>query len=335
MIRSMKQSTQNELLQFKEALLATGLFRHMNSYEYTCQCPFCKDNRQHCYVKIDTASDSPVVFWCHICTEHGIVGKRFLEGLNLQDDIKLPRYFGSKPLDDNKGVSIKVVGDLVTEKHDTSKVREYIEGRVGHYPTLEELKMFQYVGDPRKYALDYLGYNGMGRPFMNRHWFKLTNGKINGRWKDDSGKPRWFQFKTERVKSAGLYAMKKSFNPYEDITVVIAEGIMDVIGLYYNGGIDNGIFIAVLGKGYERGIKHILGKGVFGNSVNVRIYRDPNVEDNEVVVNPMLMSMFKSVELYHNAFGKDYGIKPEELDIHKSLNWKGGGFNVVDRHFKR
>lgn len=312
----------NDLLRFKEALLSSGLFKHMNTFEYTCRCPYCGNNRQHCYVKIDTATDSAVVFWCHICCSHGRVGKDFLERLGLE--IPVPKYMGDKPLDTNNGVSIKFIGDTVTEKDDTSRVRDYIEGRVGHYPTLDELKMFQYIGNPRKYATDYLGYNGEGRPFNNRHWFKMSNGNMTGRWKDDDTEHRWMNFKTNRVKGGGIYTFRKGIDTSKPITVVIAEGIFDVIGLYYNGGIDNGVFIGVAGKGYERGIKHILSKGIFGDSVSIRIYRDPNVEDEDIYINPVMRELFKSVDLYYNAFGKDYGILPHELDIHKVLNWKGG-----------
>lgn len=311
-----------ELTKFKESLLTSGLFKHMNSYEYTCQCPYCQDNRQHCYVKIDTASDSPVVFWCHICTAHGLVRKDFLDRLNL--DINMPKYIGNKPIEENKGVSIKVIGDTVTDEHDTSKVRDYIESRVGHYPSLEELQMFNYVGDPRKYAFDYLGYNGYNDRFNNRYWFKMSNGNITGRWKDDKTEHRWMNFKTNRVKGSGLYTLKKGFDVYKPITVVIAEGIFDIIGLYYNGRIENGVFIGVAGKGYYRGIRHILSKGIYGDSVSVRIYRDPNVKNGDVHIDPVTMQLFKSVDLYYNAFDKDYGILPDELDIHKVLNWKGG-----------
>lgn len=317
-------NSHDELLKFKEALLSSGIFKHMNTYEYTCQCPYCHDNRQHCYVKIDTATDSPVVFWCHICTSHGLVKKDFLEYFNLE--IPMPKFTGSKPLDRNNGVAIKVIGDTVTEKNDISRVSEYVHGRVGHYPTLEELQMFQYVGDPRKYAFDYLGYNGEGRPFNNRFWFKLTNGNITGRWKDDNTDHRWMNFKTNRVRGGALYTFKKGFDPYKPIVVVIAEGIFDVIGLYYNGSIENGIFIAVEGKGYERGVKYILSKGIYGDNVSVRIYRDPNVENYSVYVDPVSRELFKSVDLYYNTFDKDYGVTPDLLDIHKVLNWKGGGW---------
>lgn len=321
-VKDLKQNSHEELNLFKQALLSTGLFEHRNSYEYTCQCPYCHDNRKHCYVKIDTASDSPVVFWCHKCIAHGWVGKDFLSRLNIED-IKIPRFKGNKPLDDGKGVSIKIIGDTVDDKDDIRRVVEYVHGRVGHYPTLEELKMFQYVGNPRKYTSDYLGYNGEGRPFNNRHWFKLTNGNITGRWKDDNTDNRWMNWKSDRIRSSGLYTLKKGFDTYKPITIVIAEGIFDIIGLYYNGRIENGIFVGVAGKGYERGIKHILSKGIFGDSVSVRIYKDPNVDAESIKINPIIAGLFNSVDVYYNSFDKDYGILPSELDIHKVLNWKG------------
>ena len=317
-------NSHEELLKFKEALLSSGLFKHMNTYEYTCQCPYCGNNKQHCYVKIDTATDSPVVYWCHICTAHGIVTKDFLERLNL--DIDIPKFKGNKPIDVSKGVAIKVIGDTVTNKDNTVGICEYIKSRVGKYPTLEELQIFNYVGNPRKYAIDYLGYEGGNKPFMNRYWFKMTNGNITGRWKDDNTEHRWMNFKTNRVRGGGLYTMRNGIDVYKPITVVIAEGIFDIIGLYYNGMIENGIFIGVAGKGYERGIKHILSKGIYGDSVSVRIYRDPNVKDEDIYVDWVTRGLFKSVDLYYNTFEKDYGILPDELDIHKVLNWgwKGG-----------
>lgn len=322
-----------DLSKFKEALLNSGLFKHKTVKEYTCQCPYCLDNHQHCYVKIDMNSDDPVVFWCHKCTAHGMVGKDFLNRLEL--DVQIPRFTGSKSLDEDKGVAIKVIGETVTEKHDISRVCEYVHGRVGHYPTLQELQMFRYVGDPRKYAFDYLGYNGEGRPFNNRFWFKMTNGNITGRWKDDNTDHRWMNFKTNRVKGGALYTIGNGFIPHEPITVVIAEGIFDVIGLYYNGNITNGIFIGVAGKGYSRGIKHILSRGIYGDSVSVRIYRDPNVRNDEVYVDPLVMKLFNGVDLYYNAMGKDYGILPNELDIHKVLNWKGGEKNESNKKIYR
>lgn len=41
---------------------------------------------------------------------------------------------------------------------------------------------------------------------------------------------------------------------------------------------------------------------------------------------------------FENALGffdKDYGIKSDELDIHKVLNWKGGVRNESNKKFNR
>ena len=52
-------------------------------------------------------------------------------------------------------------------------------------------------------------------------------------------------------------------------------------------------------------------------------------------VDPVSRELFKSVDLYYNAFDKDYGILPGELDIHKVLNWKGGVRDESDKKFYR
>lgn len=308
-----------ELSKFKEALLNSGLFKHKTAKEYTCQCPYCSDNHEHCYVKIDVNTDDPVVFWCHKCTAHGMVKQDFLD--KLDTDIRVPFFKGGNKLRVTKGVSVVVIDDILSEKDDISRVCSYIEERVGVYPTFDDLKIFQYIGNPKKYAVDYLGYNGDGKPFWNRHWFKLTNGGIIGRWgkgdKDDT--LRWLRFKSPRVSAKGLYSMKKGFDPFKDVNVCIAEGIMDVIGLYYNYPVENGVYIATLGKGYESGITHMLSKGLFGSSINIKIFLDSNVSPLDVHIDPLMKRLFNKIEMYHNVIGDDFGLPKNEVEIKKYM----------------
>lgn len=311
---------EDSLYTFKEQLLQTGLFKHKTGIEYTCDCPFCGDRKDHCYVAIDMSSDKPVMFNCFKCASGGRVGKKFLEGLGLNESIRLPKYSGGKKLDVNTSITFKMIGNTVNEHDDITRVCQYIESRVGHYPSLEELQMFQYVGNPRKYALDYLGYNGEGRPFNNRYWFKLTNGNITGRWKNnDEGTILWLRFNSTRIKDAGMYTIKKGFDPYKPLNICIAEGIMDVIGLYYNYPIENAIYIATMGKYYSRGIKHALSRGLFGDSVNIKIFKDSDVPTSNIKVDAVMGKLFKHIDIYENLMGKDYGVLPDELDIHKII----------------
>lgn len=307
-----------ELYDYKLKLLETGIFRHQTGNEYTAaQCPNCGDRRKHCYVLIKLDDDTPVLYNCFKCNAKGIVGKEFLSFFGI-DDIRIPKTKYSKKLSVSDSATDTLdYGVTVTEKDDISYACEYIKKRVGHYPTLAELQYFQFVGNPVNYAAEYLGYDGKNRKqFSNRCWFRLTNGNIHGR-AIDNNPMRWIRFHTNKVKQAGLYTIKLPFDLYQPINVCIAEGIMDVIGLYYNYPMTNAIYIAALGKNYNRGIEHILSMGIFGESVNVKVFKDPNVRVREIFIPYHLQQLFKKVEFYENLNGKDYGVLPDELEVSK------------------
>lgn len=309
-------------IKFKEDLLNTGIFRHRNSFEYSCQCPYCGDNKGHCYVKIDTTDDSPVVFKCFKCVESGIFGNKFIEFFNL--DLKIPKNkCGNKKIIKKGGVSVVVIDDILKESDHTEKVCNYILGRVGHYPSFDELKMFQYVGNPIQYTREYLGGCDNNRIFNNRFWFKLTNGNIAGRWKNDETDFRWMRMKSNNVCGKGLYSMKKGFNPNEELNICIAEGVLDVIGLYYNYSVENSIYIATMGKDYESGLDYVIDKGLYGKSVNVKIFKDPDVEF--IKLDKLKQKLFNRIEIYGNILGYDYGVKPDKLEIRKLIMKKQYG----------
>lgn len=308
------------LYEFKVKLLETGIFRHQSKDEYTCECPNCGDRRKHCYVLIRLTDDTPVVYNCFKCTAKGIVNQKFLEYFNL-DNIQIPNYKFSKKIEVQSSASAKMNITSVTEEDDIREVSDYILERIGVLPTLEELQYFQYVAKPKLYASEYLGYDGKNdSQFRQRHWFRLTNGTIHGRLDsmyEDGTKRRWQRFQSNRVKGVGLYTVKKPFDLYETINVCIAEGIVDVMGLYYHGNIPNPIFIAVLGKNYTKGIEHILNMGIFGDSVNIKIFKDPNVNADEIFVPFQMQKIFKHIDVYENALGFDYGVHEDKIEINR------------------
>lgn len=305
------------LYEFKEKLLAAGFLRHQSGQEYTCQCPFCNDNKRHCYVLIKLNDDTPVLYNCFKCNSSGVVNTKFLEYFGI-DDINIPKYAASKKLDVNSTATVKSMGVIVDEHDDIKSVQEYLKWKIGETPTLEELQIFQYVGKPFKYAKEYLGFDGNRNVFMNRNWFRLSNGNIIGRWNNDDNPYRWHKLKSNKVKGVGLYTLKLPFDLYQNITVYIAEGIVDIIGLYYHyREDDNCIYVAVMGKDYEKGIKHVLNKGIFGSSVSVKIFKDPDVDVNKIRIDPVLKKLFRRIDVYGNLMDKDYGVTQDNLDIHK------------------
>ena len=305
--------------EFKRKLLETGLFTKRSGVgQYVSKvCPFCGDAKNHMYVLIKQDDDNtPVLYNCFKCNAHGIMNADFLNYFGI-DNIEIPRIKGKRRIQPN-GVN-NAVPDLLDFEKDTEMIgmsRDYIHFRVGVFPSDNELKMFQIVGNPCGYIDAYLGGDMNG--IKNRIWFRLSNGNIIGRSIDPDNSFRWKKRNyVGNDRGGGIYLIKNQFDPYQTITICVCEGVMDAIGLYYHSDVTNGVFIACMGRDYSLGLKYAIDMGIFGASVAIRIYKDSDVKD--VWIPYKYSMMFKSVSVYHNAIGKDYGVWPDKMEIEKCM----------------
>ena len=315
----MNKETMKEFKQRVLEMLVPGEYKRVSSTQYRIrECPKCGDIKFHLYLKIDVNTDEPILFNCFKCNSGGVVTEAFLKQLGF-DNINMPECNYGKRINMPINVTNKIPDILVDTSNDVRVVSSYINERVGHVPTLSELQYFHYVGNPFKYANDFLGNDNIGS-IRNRMWFQMTNGNIIGRTTKENDSMRWLKYKTTKVRGVGLYKIGIPVDLYQPIHVIIAEGVMDVIGLFYNyNETDNNIYIGTMGKDYVKGIKYILDKGIFGNSVYIKIFKDPDVPVNKIWIDYNLKSLFKRVDIYENLSGNDYGVKPELLDIHKVI----------------
>ena len=306
---------------FKEELLKSGIFRKVSTaYQYRCQyCPYCGDARYHLYVKIKTDDDSPVVYNCKKCNASGYINQRFLEYYGLED-LKIPRFnggFHGGKIDNGK-ISVKEKKYVIDENVNCDDVLEYIGGRLGIVMNMDDLKVCQYMWNPYGYAKSVLGFYGGTRFFEERCWFKLTNGGIIGRYMgNDDSVMRWKQCKTNKLIGGGLYQLSLPVDTGKEINAVITEGIMDGIGMWKHGGVDNGVYISCMGSDYERGIEHLIDLGLFGDTVNVGVYVDGDVDIQKLWFDKYLMMLFKHVDIYRNTLEKDYGVKGDLINIER------------------
>lgn len=306
-------------LEFKEALLSSGIFRSTSNSRYTCQCPFCNDDKRHMYVLIDLTSDIPVLYNCFKCSTKGKMNREFLEFFGLEN-LRIPKSSGRKQIDLQAGTIQVNMSSFVTPEDDIDGITSYVRDRVGVVPTLEELQQFKFIGNPVQYASEYLNRDNL-HTLKNRHWFQMTNGNIIGRWFDDNSKFRWLKYRTKNiVMKRGLYVMKTPIDLYQPINVCISEGIFDSIGLYYHYDHGNNMYISCMGRDYGSGIQHVLGLGIFGTSVNIKIFQDSDVA-TPTPVDPVLKKLFNKVEYFHNIKGKDYGLPPDQIEIEKIFNY--------------
>ena len=307
-----------KVMDFKMQLLNTGLFKKIRGSQYVCKhCPFCNDSKFHFYVKIEMDEDTPVQYHCKKCVSGGRLGQKFLDYYGLTN-IRIPRYKGLRKIDSSK---LNSKGVEFTEFDDITDVQNYINKRLGVIPTREELQMFQYVPNPLKYANEYLTSKPLNPKWFTgnqkRHWFRLTNGNIIGR--DESEHDGWRKFRTDRIKESGIYTIKLPFDPTGVVDVYITEGIMDSIGLYYGYKQSNNvIYISVLGREYMMGVNHLINTGIFGNNINIKIFKDDDF--NKIYIDKYKRKLFKHVDVYQNMIGKDYGVRPEEMDINKIMS---------------
>lgn len=300
---------------YKLKMLQSGLFTKTGTNnEYRCNCPYCGDTKKHMYVYIDINSDDIVRYNCFRCPAKGYLNSnKLLKDLGI--DAELPKGIKQlKKLNVDTCVSFDI-SDLINDGDDVDMIRDYVIKRVGVRPTMEELKMFQYIGNVKEYVKSYLG-DDSGNIDTSRVWFKMTNGGIIGRRVDDIDDMRWLKYKSNRIKGAGLYQMKTLSDPGCELNIMICEGVFDCIGLYYHYRVmDNCIYIAVCDKNYQKGIIHMLNKGIFGNSVNVHIFKDSNVDVDSIKINNDIVSLYKSVSIYGNMLYKDYGIDRSMFEI--------------------
>lgn len=319
----MKQDVYEFKEAFKEKLLSYGVLKRANDCWYRMKdCPMCGDKKWHCYIKIDSNDDGPMGYNCFKCNSHGAVTKEFIESIGYIDidNMVLPKFVGGRRLNIGETISTKIPDITVSDMDNIDNVCSYIESRVGVYPTLTDLQFFHYIGNPRKYVTDYLGIDNINT-IRNRYWFQMTNGNIIGRYKNDDTDMRWLKYKTNKCKQLGLYRITIPVDLYQPINILISEGVMDSIGLYYNyEGCNNNIYISVMGKDYTKGIKYAIDRGIFGNTVSVKIFKDGNVPVEKIWIDNNVRGLFKRVDIYENITGKDYGVKPDELDIHKIIN---------------
>jgi hypothetical protein len=101
-------------------------------------------------------------------------------------------------------------------------------------------------------------------------------------------------------------------------TINIAEGVFDILGVYYHlmGQYDyKMVYAAINGSGYLNVIKYILEQGLLCD-VNVNIFSDadrpPDYYKN--MING-LSPFVNNIRLFYNDIGKDYGVRKDEIKL--------------------
>ena len=114
--------------------------------------------------------------------------------------------------------------------------------------------------------------------------------------------------------------MPNKIDPFDNgiKTINIAEGVFDILGIYYNilNKYDyNTVYTAINGSGYLNVIKYILEQGLLCD-VNVNIFSDADrAPDYYTNMIKTLAPFVNDIRLFYNEIGKDYGVPKDQVRL--------------------
>jgi len=298
--------------------------RRRTKIQYSIRCPFCGDSKKdpndsHCYIKFSQDESEPLLWKCFLCNLKGKVNQEFLDAVGVKKDL-------SEILQNDKANKIKSLVknpiDIVTGEINMNSLQvKYIEHRLGPGLTFEDYNKFRIVADIGS-LMQYISSNhtkNMLPSNLDSISF-LTDDKavLLTRLFEEDGEIRWKKTTLMYTNSQSFYAIQATLNLFtqDDITVNIAEGIIDVISAYKNFNAPNSVFFGALGSDYIEAINYIIMKGFVGTNVIVKIYIDDD-QNEKSLINTLkkFKWMFKSIYVYRNLLAKDIGVKIEKIKL--------------------
>lgn len=318
-------------------------FKRASLNQYCMRCTICGDSKKdpskrRLYFKIDTTDDSPIMYHCFNCDSSGILTSDMLRTLNIYDMTlggKLTRFnkesaakaYKRYNIKDKK-LNVKVPIPKYTKRNMLKKA--YIEKRLGITLTFAELFKLKTVFSLNDFLVtnkidtltvgadrvgrindEYVGFLTMNNEFIN--FRDITNGN----------KMRYDKYTIlpDPIDPIKMYTIPTSLSVLtsDEITINFAEGVFDILGIYYNimdKSTKNMIYVAVCGSGYMNAIKHFIQLGFIGKNITINIFSD---SDRDPYFYKKVIEHIKpwvgKVNLIYNTIEKDYGVPKDKISL--------------------
>ena len=308
--------------------------------QWYVRCPYCGDSKDqshgHLSIKIDLASDEPMLWRCLKCGECGILTDSVLRDIGVYTDSTIRASL--KSFNKKSGRFNKFLNDYIEKieipsyKSDIAiRHLSYINQRLGTNISLSEAKRYSLVLDLN----EFLRHNGLTKIYSisdKMQWFIAKNyvGFLS------TSKNRIIFRLCEDIPSAKRY-LKYPLNPYnanpasfynipsefdimstEPLHVHIAEGTFDIISIERNlfNAEDKRrhLFFASCGFGPMTIIQYLVYFGAGGNII-LHVYCDNDKTDfDEIKIiknRKEMLPWIKEIWFHRNRadpFEKDYGV---------------------------
>lgn len=287
-------------------------FREVREGVYVTRCCFCGDTQKnmkmgHLYLLVN---DNRCRCYCHKCEANVPLDEVVLENLIGKHDFVLNKTTIRRINPGNPNV---IVETDVPNKD--SQSYRYLENRFGCDFTADELYKFRIIDDQETWLQKY-NINSL-YPIKNSICFVTADGNTlcyrnvieNDTW-------RWIKKKIYPKYDSSPYTMRGAVDilSTDDINIVMAEGIMDIIGVYKHITQTADLYMATMGKDYTICIKWLINKGIFGKNISITIFSDDDVDIK--YLRKMLRWyrwMFGNVSVVYNDADHDFGIPKDRI----------------------
>lgn len=321
-------------------------------HNYIVRCPYCGDsstaNHGHFNIRIDPSDNSVMVYNCFRCPAGGVVTPDVLERLGISDSNILMSVSAMNRNAPIRDVSRYIAQDSLLQfdykQPDILRYPdkiEYINKRLGRTFDEKECQDIKVITSLK----DFLDTNSIKEitvqpsvaEYLERVYvgfLSFGNSYILFRDTSERSKYKWVKYPVlEKARDTlCFYSINSEINPFtcDEITINMAEGVMDILGAAYHFGENakNHINIAVGGKFYEKILRQLVAMGFIGNNIKVQIYSDNDAEFNTKSVSDTALEVYRkifkdrkqlfgSMNVWINSIGKDFGVPKEEISPKK------------------
>ncbi len=319
----------------------TSSFVHLKGTEINTRCNFCgdSDNMQHGHMYIGE-KENVLVYYCQRCNAKGLINNIFLDLYSVYDigfKVKLRESLKHSSRTNYVLNSIEKSSRKFREyqipditEYDSDEKLAYLD-RInfdGSYKQLKEYKIvlslhqfliendieyiFNDAGNYYKDIIDDLDENYIGFLIGENIIFRRIN----------PGKKRYYNFEIKETDELQFYLIETEIDLSKPITIVMSEGIFDIINIknkLYNDA-ENVLFVAVLNKDYINKIKFMLAMiGDVSNVQDIIIYSDADAVEKKFFFKQFSMYRFVSnlTKIYKNTVCKDFGDYDKNIVLKK------------------
>ena len=337
--------------------------------QWYVRCPYCGDsvhqNHGHLSIHIDVDDDRDGMRWrCLKCNESGSVTREFLQDLGLYVE---PEF--AVDLRNYNRKANRVAGRYLNDYIPTFKIpkpkdskanyfkRKYLSDRLGWNFSLEDSHTFQIVYDLEQ----FLSFNGIDPLSLSNPKFRsnLQNNYVGFLSMNRNvitlrcilSKETMEKYKYYRYLKVELDPRNKNPNSFyhiptpvpllsrEPLHVHIAEGIFDILGVYFgttwkkNFPDGNHVFYGACGFGSFQILQNIIYSGL-GYNIILHLYCDNDQSDwreiRSLIAHPQIQVWVDKVYFHRNGYEneKDYGVpKDRIINQYRQVDvWKESGY---------